>query len=285
MRWLVSLAFLSAALTAEGSSMKDGTVIKLWSGPPASAEKEVWTERGKDGVIDRSVAKVHEPSITVYLPEKSEANGASVIICPGGGFVHLAIDKEGHDVARWLNTLGVAGIVLKYRLPKTEGASYTIDTALADAQRAVRIVRSRASEWNLDLARVGMMGFSAGGAITALAGTRFDAGNASASDPVERQSSRPGFLVLGYMGGGSSEMNVTKDTPPAFLVHADDDRVPSERSVAFYLALKKAGVPAEMHIYAKGGHGYGVIDNRLPISGWPQRCAEWMTERGLLRKR
>lgn len=280
MRWLVSLAFLGAASAADINPQ-----IKLWPGPPASLEKEVWTERGKDGVVDRSVAKVHDPSITAYLPEKSKANGASVVICPGGAFTHLAIDKEGHDVARWLNTLGVAGVVLKYRLPKTEGASYTIDTALADAQRAIRIVRSRASEWNLDSTRVGMMGFSAGGALTALAGTRFDAGNASASDPVERQSSRPGFLVLAYTGGGSSETNVTKDTPPAFLVHADDDRVPSERSVAFYLALKKAGVPAELHIFAKGGHGYGVNDNHLPISGWPQRCAEWMTERGLLGKR
>jgi endo-1,4-beta-xylanase len=284
MRWLAPLAISIVAFAAEGISSRQGTVIRLRPDAPVSAEKEVWVERGKNGVTDRAVSRVYDPTITVYLPEKAKANGASIVICPGGGFVHLAIDKEGHDVARWLNTLGVAGVVLKYRLPKTEGANFTIDMALADAQRAIRIVRSRAAEWNLDPARVGMMGFSAGGALTAMAGTRFDAGNASAADPVERESSRPGFLVLGYAGGGSSEANVTKDTPPAFLVHADDDRVPSERSAAFYIALKKAGVPAELHICAKGGHGYGIIDNHLPISGWPRRLEEWMSERGYLRK-
>ena len=250
--------------------------IPLWSNLPEPTSKEIWTERGKNGVIDRAVTNVRQPTITVYLPSKDKANGAAVVICPGGGFEHLAIDKEGYDVARWLNTLGVAGFVLKYRLPKIKDAGYTVDTALQDLQRAIRIVRNHAREWNIDVARVGVAGFSAGGTLTEFAGTRFETG---------AESTRPDFLIMGYTGGVSAEeLKVTANTPPAFMVHADDDKVSAERSVAFYLALKKAGVPVEMHIYAKGGHGFGVIDNHLPVSAWPQRCADWMMDRGLLRK-
>ena len=170
------------------------TMINLWPDPAAVAGTEVWVERGK-GTVDRAVSSVHQPAITVYLPEKENATGAAIVIAPGGGFSHLAIDKEGHEIARWLTKIGVAGFVLKYRLPKTKDAGYTIDTALRDTQRALRLVRSRAREWNVDTTRVGLMGFSAGGALAALAGAKFDDGSANAADPIDRESSRPDFLV------------------------------------------------------------------------------------------
>jgi acetyl esterase/lipase len=258
-------------------------VINLWPDAATVAGTEVWVERGK-GTVDRAVSSVHQPAITVYLPERENATGAAVVIAPGGGFSHLAIDKEGHDIARWLTKIGVAGFVLKYRLPKTKDAGYTIDTALQDTQRALRLVRSRAREWNVDTTRVGLMGFSAGGALAALAGARFDDGSANAADPIDRESSRPDFLVIGY-GAIPDDVAVTANTPPSFLVHADNDRLSSEKSVRYYLALKKAGVPAEMHIYARGGHGFGIQSTGLPVASWSKRCVEWMANQGLLRKR
>jgi acetyl esterase/lipase len=262
-------------------------VVDLWpDGAPGSkgiTEKEVWVERGQ-GIVDRAVSSVHQPTLTVYLPDKERATGAAVVIAPGGGYSHVTIDKEGHDIAKWLNRIGVAGFVLKYRLPKTKGANYTIDTAFADTQRALRLVRGRAKEWNLDSTRIGMMGFSAGGDLAARAGTRFDAGLDAPADAVERESSRPDFLVIGY-GAIPDDVTVTPETPPAFLVHADNDRLSSEKSVRFYLALKKAGVPAELHVYAKGGHGFGIQPTGLPIASWPDRCQAWMENQGLLRSR
>jgi len=257
--------------------------VNLWPDVPPGAQPEVWVERGK-GTVDRAVSNVHQPTLTVYLPAKEVATGAAVVIAPGGGFEHLAIDKEGHDVAKWLARAGVAGFVLKYRLPKTKSANYTTDTALLDAQRALRLVRSRAKEWSIDTTRVGMMGFSAGGALTALAGTKFDAGNAAAADPIDQESSRPDFLVIGY-GAIPDDVVVTANTPPSFLVHADNDRLSSEKSARFYLALKKAGVPAELHVYARGGHGFGIQNTGLPVAGWSKRCEEWMADQGLLRVR
>ena len=174
------------------------------------------------------------------------------MIAPGGGFtLHVTIDKEGNDIAKWLNQIGVAGFVLKYRLPNTKGAGYTIDTSLADTLRAMRIVRSRAKEWGIDPNRVGMMGFSAGGALTALAGTKYDARPSGATDAIDEQSARPDFLIIGY-GAIPEDAIVTAKTPPAFLVHADDDRLSAEKSAHFYSALKKAGVSAEFTRLRKG---------------------------------
>jgi endo-1,4-beta-xylanase len=278
---------LIAMLTvlAAASALADPAVIDLWPGAAPGSEgvheEEVWQERGK-GIVDRSVAKVHQPTLTAYLPLAEKNTGVGMIIAPGGGYRHLAIDKEGHDIAKWLNTLGVAAFVLKYRLPRTEGHNYSIETALADAKRAVRLVRSRAAEWGLDAKRVGMMGFSAGGDLAARAGMGFDKGQADASDPVERQTSRPDFLVLGYPLI-PDELAVTAETPPAFLVHADDDRLTAEHSVRFYLALKKAGVSAELHVYSQGGHGFGILNRDLPVSAWPVRFEQWLTQRDLKR--
>jgi endo-1,4-beta-xylanase len=170
---LTALCFSFSRLAAGSPS-----VINLWPDLKAGDNREIWVERGK-GITDRAVSNVRQPTITVYLPEAARANGAAVVIAPGGGFEHLAIDKEGHDVAKWLNHIGVAGFVVKYRLPKTKDAGFTIDTALGDTQQALRLVRSRAKEWRIDPNRVGLMGFSAGGALAALAGTKFDSGSSS----------------------------------------------------------------------------------------------------------
>jgi acetyl esterase/lipase len=277
----MSRSLLLTALLVSGKLFAASApiVVNLWPDLKVDAGQEVWVERGK-GTIDRAVSNVHQPTITVYVPSKERATGAALVIAPGGGFDHLAIDKEGHDVAKWLSQIGVAGFVLKYRLPKTKDASYTVETALADTQRAVRIVRSRAKEWNVDPNRVGLMGFSAGGTLVALAGTKYDAGKSGAADAAERESCRPDFLVSGY-GAIPPDVTVTSGTPPAFLVHADDDRLSAERSVNFYLALKRAGVSAELHVYARGGHGFGIQNSGLPVASWSKRLEEWMSSQGL----
>jgi acetyl esterase/lipase len=264
------------------------STVNLWPDsvktPSSSDIKETWTERGKNGVVDRGVTFVSTPDLTVYLPLKEKNTGVGIILCPGGGYEHLAIDKEGHDVAKWLNSIGVAGFVLKYRLPRSKGMNYTMEAPLQDAQRALRIIRTRAEEWHLDASRIGMMGFSAGGDLVARAGMSWDKGQSAATDPVERASCRPDFLILAYPAM-PKELHVTSDTPPAFLVQASNDpTVSPENSVRFYLALLQAKVPAELHIYLKGGHGFGMVHSGLPTANWPLRLEDWMTEQGILRK-
>ena len=252
-----------------------------------------------------------KPKLTIYLPDKQKATGAAVVICPGGGYGHLAMDHEGHQIAQWLNSLGVAGFILEYR-HRNSGTGYGHPAPLQDAQRAVRMVRSRAARYDIDPKRIGILGFSAGGHLASTAGTHFDKGNSEAKDPIERVSCRPDFMVLVYpvisltesfthKGSGrnllgdnpearlldylSNEKQVTPQTPPTFLVHTYEDRaVPVENSVYFYLALRKAKVPAEMHLYQKGRHGFGLGKTVGAASSWPLRCAEWMRTSGLLDK-
>jgi putative heme-binding domain-containing protein len=269
---------------------QDPKSIPLWSnGAPGSegkgsAEKSVDSGQGKSQ--HRRVSSIHKPSITVFLPPKDKATGAAVVICPGGGHRYLSIDHEGYDVARWLNSQGVAGIVLKYRLANEEGSSYKVDVhALADVQRAVRLVRGRANDWDIDPTRVGVMGFSAGGELAILSGTRFEPASQGASDPVDRQSSRPDFLALIYPGGRQRTADVSKDTPPSFLAVADDDKACADVCIAYYQALKKAGVSGELHLYARGGHGFGMADRPIPITGWTTRLREWLGDRGYLAAR
>ncbi len=273
MHILLNICLMLCLTTAVASA--DPIILNLWPGDAPGSEgvsaAEVWKERG-EGIVDRSVADVHKPTLTVYLPVKEKNTGAAVVIAPGGGYSHLAIDKEGHDVAKWLISIGVTGLVLKYRLPRTKGHNYTTDTALMDAQQAIRITREKASEWNIDPKRVGIMGFSAGGNLTILAGTNFDS------------DTRPDFLVPIYPAA-PKEMNITKDTPPAFLVQADDDFLkPNEHSVRIYLALRQAGVPAELHVYAQGGHGFGIRNRRIPASSWTARFEDWLIDRKFIQR-
>lgn len=233
------------------------------------------------------VTKIHKPSITVFLPSRETATGAAVIIAPGGAHRFLAFDHEGLNVAHYLNTKGVAAFVLKYRLAREEGSPYQVEVhPVMDAHRAIRLIRSRAAEWNVDPGRIGIMGFSAGGAVAALASTTYDAGKPEASDPIDRLSSRPDFQALIYPGIRPETVNITADSPQAFLLCADNDRMPSLTLAALYPAFKKAGVPVEIHVYASGGHGFGLREKPTkptPAStSWQVRFTDWMADRGLL---
>jgi len=260
-------------------------VLLLWpDGAPASegiakGQTEEIVNRS-DTVINRSVSNVHKPSLTVYLPPKDKATGTAVIVCPGGAYTHLAIDKEGYDVAKWLNSLGAAGFVLKYRLRPYYQRSH----ALQDAQRAVRMVRSRAEEWGIDPNKIGILGFSAGGHLASNLAMHFQEDAYEPKNVIDKVSGRPDFMILGYTSTRlSDESPVTAEIPPAFLFcSSDDGSVPAERSVNFYLALRQAGVPAEMHVYEKGGHGFGLGVRGGAVTSWPVRCADWMRERQLL---
>jgi acetyl esterase/lipase len=248
------------------------------------------------------------PTLTLYPSVNPRSSGTAVIVAPGGGYVLLAINHEGRQVANWLNSLGVTAFVLKYRL----GPKYHHPVELGDAQRAVRLVRFRAKEFGIRPDRIGMMGFSAGGHLASTVGTHFDTGNPAVPDPIDRVSCRPDFLILAYpvisfiapysqsksaehlLGKNpdpklleelSNDLHVTPETPPSFLFSTSTDKVVSpQNSVAFYLALHKAGVPAEIHIFEKGPHGVG-LDLADPVLGqWPTLLANWMRERGLLAK-
>ncbi len=248
-----------------------------------------------------------KPTLTIWLPEPQQATGTAVVICPGGGYGFLAVEHEGKQIAEWLNSLGVAGFVLEYR---HRNRGYGHPAPLQDAQRAIRTVRARAEQWGIDPGRIGIMGFSAGGHLASTAGTHFDQGNPDSPDPIERVSCRPDFMILCYpviafgeeythrgsqrnlLGDNpdpvlvrslSSEKQVTKDTPPTFLFHTDEDTgVPPENSVYFYLALRKAKVPAELHIYRVGKHGLGLAPGTPGTSTWPKNCEDWLRNQGLL---
>lgn len=245
------------------------------------------------------------PSIQLYQPPADKATGAAIVICPGGGYARLA-PHEGHDVAVWLNSIGVTAVVLKYRL----GPKYQHPAMLHDAQRALRTARHKAAEWKLDPHRIGIMGFSAGGHLASTAATHFDAGNAQASDPIEKMSSRPDLLILGYpvitmteafghsgsrknlLGDNptpelaellSNENQVTNKTPPTFFFHTEDDKgVPVENTLAFAAALRRAKVPYELHVYETGRHGVGLAKDNPALSTWPKLLENWLRARGFL---
>jgi acetyl esterase/lipase len=273
-------------------SIQDGQTLPLWSGAAPGAL----------GMEDQDI-----PVITVFLPRTMSQNTPAVVVCPGGGYVQLAMNHEGRQVANYLNSLGIAAFVLRYRL----GPRYHHPIELGDAQRAIRTLRSHAADWRLDPSRIGIMGFSAGGHLAMTAATHFDAGVARAQDAVDRFSSRPDFVVLGYpvismteawthqgsktnlLGTTpdpalarslSGELAVIKDTPPAFIFHTNaDTAVPAENSVYYYLALRKMGVVAEMHIFEKGPHGVGLANDDAALSEWSKLLANWLRWRGIVK--
>lgn len=236
------------------------------------------------------VSNVTKPTLAVYRPPKEKDTGAAVVICPGGGYSILAIDLEGTEVADWLNSIGVTGIVLKYRVPARPNLPRW-EPPLQDAQRAMSLVRSKAGEWGIDPKRIGLLGFSAGGNLTAVACTHFDHRAYEPIDDTDKVSCRPDFGVLVYPAWLNQDKAVTlvpevivsAQTPQMFLAHANDDGITAESSVAMYLALKRAHVPVELHIYAGGGHGFGLRKTDKPCWTWPQRCEEWMRSQGLLK--
>jgi endo-1,4-beta-xylanase len=274
-------------LTCSLAIAADQPVIFLWpNGAPGSeghiAPEAVRTTPQGEHVI----SSVHNPSVTVYLPSKETATGAAVVIAPGGGHSELWTDHEGYNMASWLSNHGVAGIVLKYRLAREKGSTYKVEVeALADMQRAIRVARSHAADWGINPDRVGVMGFSAGGELAALAATRFDNGNPSAADPIDRLSSKPSFQALLYPAI-PQDMKFSKDTPPAFLACGENDRVDISQGLPeLYLALKRAGAIAELHVYTGVGHGFGVREStKGPVAGWPSRFLEFLDARGFLKK-
>lgn len=286
--FLTAIVGANALLQAQAPD-SSGKTILLWpNGAP-----------GAQGTADED-----QPSLTIYLPSVPNPTKTGVVVAPGGGYTHLSMTKEGSDIAHWLNQRGVAAFVLKYRL----GPKYHYPAQLQDAQRALRTVRANAKEYGIDSDHIGMWGFSAGGHLTATAGTKYDKGNSSATDPIEQQSSRPDFLILAYpvislqepyvhhgslkfllgdnpdpalVASLSADTQVTSDTPPTFLFATTDDQtVPVMNSVLFYSALVKAKVPAEMHLFQHGSHGAGLAPTNPALSVWPDLLIKWMRERG-----
>jgi endo-1,4-beta-xylanase len=263
--------------------------IPLWAkGAPGSegkTAKEIDEPPNKDhGYL--KVTGVHHPSITVFLPLRETATGAAMVIAPGGGHQFLNFDQEGTNVAAYLNSIGVAAFVLKYRLAREPGSTYTVEEhALADAQRAIRLIRSRAEEWHVNPARVGIIGFSAGGEVAALASTRFDAGKSDSADPIDRLSSRPDFDALIYPGIRAENYTIPKDMPVTFMLCADNDKGPSTALAGLYPMLKAAGIKTEVHVYASGGHGFGINPNtksRSPVATtWQLRLGDWLGDIGM----
>jgi len=307
--WALTAATIALVAIPSESA---GQAVPAQQGGPSPAPIVLWPEgvpgglSGAEVVEDGGrVSNVHQPTLTPYLAPEGKRTGAAVIICPGGGYVRLAAGHEGVEPAQWLNGLGVSAFILKYRLKE-----YGHPAPLRDVLRAVRTVRANAASWGIDPAKIGVMGFSAGGHLAASAGTLFDAPEGRTGAAMDAVSARPDFLILvypviqlnspvahvgsrqaliglspapGLADALSLDTRVTKDTPPAFLVHGGTDTgVPPENSLAFFAALRRAGVPAEIHVYEKGGHGFGLRPGQGPVSDWPARCAEWLEARGLL---
>jgi acetyl esterase/lipase len=259
---------------------------------PHGAEGDL-SKPGDRQVADRHVTRlgnVSVPTLTVFRPPESSATGAAVVVCPGGGYNILAIDLEGTEVCAWLNTLGVTGVLLKYRVPERRGdAAHRLP--LQDAQRALRLVRLHAREWRLDPRRIGVMGFSAGGHLAANLSNNYAAPAYAPVDEADALSARPDFALPVYPAylvrknqpaELAPELGVTSNTPPTLLVQTEDDHIRVENSVTYFLALKRAGVPAAMHLYPEGGHGYGLRPTSSLVGTWPQRAAEWLGSLGVL---
>lgn len=284
----MTFRFICGFLIVAGvaAAARRGEEIRLWPGGAPGSERvtapEVFESSG-DSKLPRRFMVVHYPSIYVFLPPKEKANGVGMIIAPGGGHSQLVIEKEGWQIADWCNRHGMAAFVLKYRLARAKDSNYTVQgDALPDAARAMRLVRSRAAEWGIDPARIGFMGFSAGGEVAALMETRFDAGKQDAADAVDRMSSRPDFAVVVYPGFRPGVITVPADAPPTFLVCTDDDTSHVVTTVNLYLDLQKQKIPSEMHIYGTGGHGFALRDTTHPVRTWPDRLTDWMADRKLL---
>lgn len=278
-RWslvALTLACASPLVAAEPQA------ILLWpKGAPGSEGKTAGevVEVTRSG--ERNLTQIHNPSLTPYLPAAAATNGVAIVIAPGGGHSKLCVDHEGHNLARWLAERGTAAFVLKYRLSREKDSTYTLEEhAVGDMQRAIRLVRSRASEWHIDPTKVGALGFSAGGELAFLAAMHHGKPSAAGGDEIDQQSSRPDFQCLIYPGK-SSRIAVDKDMPQAFIVCGYGDRQDIAHGMAeVYLKFKEAGVPAELHIYASAGHGFGVRDSTSgAVARWPARLEEWLADK------
>jgi endo-1,4-beta-xylanase len=276
--------FLASILLISHVGAAEPQEIRLWPQDAPGSEGKAGPEKvvtNKSG--ERQVSSIHQPSITPFLPPKDKANGVAVLVIPGGGHRVLCVDHEGVNVCRWLQERGIAAFMLKHRLAREEGSTYTIQReAMADTQRAMRLIRSRATEWNFDPAKLGAMGFSAGGELVALACMR-PGTDPAAADPIDRLDARPAFQALIYPGR-SGDIQPAKDAPPAFLACSAFDRQDIAEGLAeTYLRFKRVGASAELHVYATGGHGFGLRDGmKGAVAGWPDRFIEWLGSREFL---
>lgn len=293
------LALLGIMLTAVAG--EPSQPIPLWPKGAPGEQGDIGEEKDTSTAKSNRVAgqpvirlgNVSKPTLTLFRPPTSKDTGAAVVVCPGGGYNILAYDLEGTEICEWLNSIGVTGVLLKYRVPKRKGLEKHT-AALQDAQRAMGLVRHRATEWGIDPQRIGILGFSAGGHLSAAASTNFGKRTYEPVDEADQASCRPDFTVLIYPAyltvkeAGDKvapELPITKETPPTFIVQTEDDSVRVECSLFYYLALRQAKVPAEMHLYPTGGHGYGLRASEHNVSHWPQRAAEWMRTAGLLNRK
>lgn len=265
--------------------------VFLWEKGAPGSEGVTAKEVYKPGVGETefgSITGIHNPSLYAFLPPKEKATGAGMIVIPGGGHQICCIDHEGTEIARWLNSVGIAAFVVKYRLAKTPDFQYKVEgESLQDVQRALRLVRQRASEWQVDPKRLGVIGFSAGAQLVYLAATRFDQGKADAADPIDRQSSRPDFAVFIY-GGVQANPEFPKDTPPMFLTVAFDDSGAAKGTTELFSALLKEKLSAELHVYLHGGHGFAMRDvlvrgpnmgqRGFPVMTWNARLRDWLAD-------
>lgn len=298
MKTLPLLALL-AALTRPDAFGAEPLTLNVWPGKPPGETKELPPEADQTKPQDRLIAgrriiklgNVSTPQLAMYRPAKAKDTGAAVVICPGGGHHILAYDLEGTEVAEWLNEIGVTGIVLKYRVPFRDPEKRWL-AAVQDAQRAMSLVRSKALEWKLDPKRIGILGFSAGGQVAGLASIFDEQRQYPPLDDVDKIACRPDFAVLVYPGGFEvkgqpmlrDEVQVTKQSPPMFFVHAFDDGVTALNTLLLATELKKVGVSAEVHVYATGGHGYGLrhVDGQ-PVTDWPKPCEAWLKTTGIIK--
>lgn len=272
--------------------------ILLWPGTAPGEKGDIGEEKDttppdpkvkpEDYIV--RLGNVTKPTITVYRPSKEKDTGAAVLVCPGGGYQILAMNLEGSEICKWLTSIGVTAILLKYRVPARTGLPRHAPP-LQDAQRALGIIRHRAKEWGIDPKRLGILGFSAGGHLSAAASTNYEARTYPAVDDADKENCRPDFTVLIYpayltpqndLTKLADEIKVTANTPPTFIAMTQDDPVHVENALVYTLALQKAKVPVELHLYPVGGHGYGMRPSKNPVSHWPDRVAEWLTAQGWL---
>lgn len=313
--WAIAVAGLvtycsGTALLAEEIPLWGEAAAPLPAGATAPTEPEVVTGEGRpeDGGPNRWVKGTITPSVTPHCANATRRSGAAMVVCPGGGYAGMAFDKEGENISQWLAERGITAFTLKYR---HGGGPHQQPVPHWDVQRAMRWVRAHAADYCIEPDQVGVIGFSAGGHLASTIGTHYDAGDAASDDAVERQHSRPDFLALiypvitmeeGFSHGGSrlnllgespdpdtvakysNDLQVTAETPPTFIVHTTDDgTVPVENALRFYRALVTNKVPAELHIYNEGGHGYGMLQRGLPVDEWPAAFEAWLKSRGLTR--
>jgi acetyl esterase/lipase len=299
--WILACVLAALPLGSTGLPADAPLVLDVWPGKAVGDHGQIGPERVRDAgeapTADAMwITNVTRPTISVFRPEADNNARTALIICPGGDYWNLAWDKEGEEVAEWARGLGITGVVLKYRVPRRPGQPEPLPAPgpLLDAQRAVSLVRSLAAQWDIDPDRIGIAGFSAGGHLAVMTSISFQKRSYEPIDEVDRASCQPNFAIVAYPGyilaqPGSTELadslRIPEGTCPMFVVHASDDQEPGaqpEQSLALYGALRRAGVPVELHIYQAGGHGFGVRESGLPVSKWTQRCAEWLMWRGIL---